>query len=556
MNVMLKSFTNFLKSTEDFNKQYTVKNIRLNTQFDQPNSTRENLVDQGEISSRDNINIFNPLFMQKERDENLRDLRRAIEDFENLNYNFDKIFFNNKKLFNEIEIGKHLLSLKDQAGGKDIDYMKNSIQLIYEEIISHVGDMREKMRVEIHNKKKDIQNKTMMYLADAEYNHKLLLEQKINDQKEMLNGLNQVTKEMLKTKESYEKVRKMIDFYLISNAELTKRIQEESSKNKNYKLSLKKYKIFLNNLYNRVDEGKTIPRLKITTSSGGELSTADTRGIYSVQTYSTAYNTYENYQNQIFQKNCSKYKKINNTATSLRDVEKRNELGIQNLKIFHLNKNKEIDFVNKNLTTIKFFKAPDILQKNLKIIKNKVSTVKKETDFINSTEMPLSNRVYQLMKKVKLKTQELEDPFKEGRQELNISSIQSYNASKIGFYSTSTRNLNNKFKFPKLNKSSNVSKYGQINKSLTQSTAFSTQYQVTNTEQTYNCIPVFNTDGNWENNFSGNLNLSDKNFQNFKFEERKRFIDALTKDPAILEMINDKHFPTINVTYRKVNLQK
>jgi hypothetical protein len=170
--------------------------------------------------------------------------------------------------------------------------------------------------------------------------------------------------------------------------------------------------------------------------------------------------------------------------------------------------------------------------------------------------MPLSNRVYQLMKKLKLKTQELEDPFKEERQELNISSIQSYNASKIGFYSTSTRNLNNKFKFPKLNKSSNVSKYSQINISLTQSTAFRTQYQFTNTKQRNNCLPVFNTEGNWENNFSGNLNLSDKNFQIFKFEERKRFIDALTKDPTILEMINDKHFSTINVTYRKVNLQK
>jgi hypothetical protein len=546
MNVLLKSFTNFLKSTEDFNKQYTVMNINpnLNTHSDQTNSTYENIIDQGEASSPDNI--FNPEFMQKERDDNLRELRRAIEDFENLNYNFDKNFFNNKNLFNEIEIGKHLLNLKDQAGGKNIDFMKNNIQSLYEEIIMHVGDMREKMRIEIQNKKKDIQNKTMMYLADAEYNHKLLLEQKINDQKEMLNGLNQVTKEMLKTKESYDKVRKMIDFYLISNAELTKKIHDESNKNKNYKLSLKKYKIYLNNLYNRVDEGKTLSRLKITTSSGGELSTAETRGLNSV--YSTTVQTGETYKNVKFRNfpNLSKNKNLNISTTSIFDVEK----SIKNMKNFHTSKNFENSRNLRNSTTPKFFNAPQILHKNLQLLKNKVSTVKKESDFINSTEMPLNYRVYELMKKVKLKSQEFENPFM-NRPGVNINSIQSYNSSKIGFYTT--RSSNSKFKFPKVSKSSKFNQYNQVNKSVTQSTAFTTQYQNTNTDPTANIENnfTFNTDSNTDGN-----SYPDKNFQNFKFEERKRFIDALTKDPAILAMINDKHFPTINVTYRSVNLQK
>jgi hypothetical protein len=545
MNVLLKSFTNFLKSTEDFNKQYTVMNINpnLNTHSDQTNSTYENIVYQGEASSPDNI--FNPQFMQKERDDNLRELRRAIEDFENLNYNFDKNFFNNKNLFNEIEIGKHLLNLKDQAGGKNIDFMKNNIQSLYEEIIMHVGDMREKMRIEIQNKKKDIQNKTMMYLADAEYNHKLLLEQKINDQKEMLNGLNQVTKEMLKTKESYDKVRKMIDFYLISNAELTKKIQDESNKNKNYKLSLKKYKIYLNNLYNRVDEGKTLSRLKITTSSGGELSTAETRGLNSV--YSTTVQTGETYKNVKFRNfpNLSKNKNLNISATSIFDVEK----NIKNMKNFHTNTNFDNSRNLRNSTIPKFFNAPQILHKNLQLLKNKVSTVKKESDFINSTEMPLNYRVYELMKKVKLKSQEFENPFM-NRPGVNINSIQSYNSSKIGFYTT--RSSNSKFKFPKVKNSSKFNQYNQVNKSVTQSTAFTTQYQNTNTDPTaIDNNFTFNTDSNTDGN-----SYPDKNFQNFKFEERKRFIDALTKDPAILAMINDKHFPTINVTYRSVNLQK
>ena len=235
------SFNNFLKTTENSNSNYL--NSKRGTVVFEPILTPENKFEIFEKKSYE---------FHIEKRASLNELSNAMEEINNLFAFYDDEYMRNFAKVREKELRNHVLMLQENLNNKDVEQSKILIQNLYDNIMKSVIKYYDQIREELQNKKKDIGHSIQIRLLNAEKKHIKELNEKVEEQANMLEILNNVNCEMIRIKENYDRIRKKNDHFYVENSEYHKKIKEETQKNKFLSLQMKQFKICIKNLNSKL----------------------------------------------------------------------------------------------------------------------------------------------------------------------------------------------------------------------------------------------------------------------------------------------------------------
>lgn len=213
--------------------------------------------------------------IERERYRNkLEQNKKQIEEYM---VNIDKS--TSKNTVREHELRNYISSLSQRVHCKDVDQIKSSMDNLYGQILKNIATIDTKMKVEITEKKKDIENRISIRLMDSEYRHKMVLDDKVREQEGMLRSLHSITQEMSRIKENYLKIRKRIENYSNSNVEYNRKLALETIRNKKLKITLKHYKILIKELMSRVEEKNGFKKEHINSANSATKNKTQLNGL-------------------------------------------------------------------------------------------------------------------------------------------------------------------------------------------------------------------------------------------------------------------------------------
>lgn len=143
-------------------------------------------------------------------------LLRLKEDY---GHYFDKT--NNR----ETQIRKHIDNL-DYVYAESIDKVKVDIAGLIEDVNSNITVIEQKMKYDMEEKKRDIENRLNIRLMDSEYSHRNLLENKIKEQETFMRTLHSFTTEIIKIQNNYKKSKNQVISLLVNNEVLEENIRK------------------------------------------------------------------------------------------------------------------------------------------------------------------------------------------------------------------------------------------------------------------------------------------------------------------------------------------
>lgn len=135
----------------------------------------------------------------------------------------DKQMFSGKTQLREDEIRAHIENL-DYLNSTNIEKTKGEIQVLYDEVSQNITMIEQKMKFEIDDTKKDIQNRINIRLMDSEYTHRTLLEKKIKQQESFMKVLHSFTAQIVSIQENYKKSKSQVLELLNENNDLKEKI--------------------------------------------------------------------------------------------------------------------------------------------------------------------------------------------------------------------------------------------------------------------------------------------------------------------------------------------
>lgn len=195
-------------------------------------------------------------YTKQEKEKYKAELEKAKKDIDDIKHNYDKYF--SKNSVREGELRNHIQSLSQKVHCRDINQIKTSMVSLHGQIIKNISTIDQKMRVEITEKKKDIENRINIRLMDSEYRHKLVLDEKVREQEGMLRSLHSITQEMSRIKENYIKIKKRIDSYTNSIVEYNRKLVIENVRSRKLKITFKHYKILIKDGLNKVNQAEML----------------------------------------------------------------------------------------------------------------------------------------------------------------------------------------------------------------------------------------------------------------------------------------------------------
>lgn len=178
------------------------------------------------------------------------ELDLARKEHEDIKFHFDKYF--TKTSIRESELRNHIHSLSSRVHLREVDKIKEIMQDLYDQVTENIDDVHLKIKEEILEKRKDIENRINIRLMDSDYRHRKVLDEKVKEQEGLLRSLHSITQDMARIKDNYLSVRKRIENFQRTSFEYSQLIEDEEFKNKKLKLELKQFKIYLNNLNNEI----------------------------------------------------------------------------------------------------------------------------------------------------------------------------------------------------------------------------------------------------------------------------------------------------------------
>ncbi len=153
----------------------------------------------------------------------LRDyLEKQVNDHDELHMGYG--IYKNKIQQRERELRDNIFNISSKLKVKDAAKVTPSINELYDEVMTNVTEIKSRMKNDIFDKKKDIENRINIRLMDSEYRHKKFLDGKVKEQEITLKSLHSVTQEMARIKENYENIKTRCNNYLKENEEFRKNI--------------------------------------------------------------------------------------------------------------------------------------------------------------------------------------------------------------------------------------------------------------------------------------------------------------------------------------------
>lgn len=127
----------------------------------------------------------------------------------------------------ETQIRKHIENL-DYVHAENIDKVKQDVASLIEDVNNNINVIEQKMKHDIDDKKRDIENRLNIRLMDSEYSHRVLLENKIQEQESFMRTLHSFTTEIIKIQNNYKKSKNQVISLLVNNEVL----EDNITKNK------------------------------------------------------------------------------------------------------------------------------------------------------------------------------------------------------------------------------------------------------------------------------------------------------------------------------------
>ena len=175
-----------------------------------------------------------------EKEKSQREYLQLKKELEILKEEYEKTKIRTKERENELR--GHINNLLIKYRTKDPELNIKNINELSGQILSNIKTLEEQTKIDIKEKKKDMETRIKLRLVDSEINYNKELEKKIKEQQEILKSLHEFTQDMKRIKDNYNSIKEKADNFLKENDFYRNEIKKYEEKNEELKNEIMKLK--------------------------------------------------------------------------------------------------------------------------------------------------------------------------------------------------------------------------------------------------------------------------------------------------------------------------
>ena len=175
-----------------------------------------------------------------EKEKSQREYAQLKKELEILKEEYEKTKIRTKDRENELR--GHINNLLIKYRTKDPELNIQNINELGGQILANIKTLDEQTKIDIKEKKKDMETRIKLRLVDSEINYNRELEKKVKEQQEVLKSLHEFTQDMKRIKDNYNSIKEKADSYLKENDFYKNEIKKYEEKNEELKNEIMKLK--------------------------------------------------------------------------------------------------------------------------------------------------------------------------------------------------------------------------------------------------------------------------------------------------------------------------
>ena len=179
-----------------------------------------------------------------EKEKSQREYAQLKKELEVLKEEYEKTKVRTKDRENELR--GHINNLLIKYRTKDPEQNIQNINELSGQILSNIKTLEEQTKIDIKEKKKDMETRIKLRLVDSEINFNKELDKKVKEQQDILKSLHEFTQDMKRIKDNYNSIKEKADNFLKENDFYRSEIKKYEEKNEDLKNEIMKLK-HLNN---------------------------------------------------------------------------------------------------------------------------------------------------------------------------------------------------------------------------------------------------------------------------------------------------------------------
>jgi len=179
-----------------------------------------------------------------EKEKSQREYSQLKKELEVLKEEYEKTKVRTKDRENELR--GHINNLLIKYRTKDPQQNIKNINELSGQILSNIKTLEEQTKIDIKEKKKDMETIIKLRLVDSEINYNKELDKKVREQQDILKSLHEFTQDMKRIKDNYNSIKAKADNFLKENDFYRNEIKKYEEKNEELKNEIMKLK-HLNN---------------------------------------------------------------------------------------------------------------------------------------------------------------------------------------------------------------------------------------------------------------------------------------------------------------------
>ena len=179
-----------------------------------------------------------------EKEKSQREYLQLKKELEVLKEEYEKTKVRTKDRENELR--GHINNLLIKYRTKDPEQNIKNINELSGQILSNIKTLEEQTKIDIKEKKKDMETRIKLRLVDSEINYNKELDKKVKEQQHILKSLHEFTQDMKRIKDNYNSIKEKADNFLKENDFYKNEIKKYEEKNEDLKNEIMKLK-HLNN---------------------------------------------------------------------------------------------------------------------------------------------------------------------------------------------------------------------------------------------------------------------------------------------------------------------
>ena len=169
-----------------------------------------------------------------EKEKSQREYAQLKKELEILKDEYEKTKIRTKDRENELR--GHINNLLIKYRTKDPELNIQNINELGGQILANIKTLEEQTKIDIKEKKKDMETRIKLRLVDSEINYNRELEKKVKEQQEVLKSLHEFTQDMKRIKDNYNSIEEKADNFLRNEI---KKYEEKNEELKNELMKLK-----------------------------------------------------------------------------------------------------------------------------------------------------------------------------------------------------------------------------------------------------------------------------------------------------------------------------